>query len=311
MENPSHRKLRGYAFDPSLSIQLETYQINEITYEVPWEEIDYSNGTMRGEYIEIIDYDPSVDQFYKVIDLNDKGILANNGLDPSESNPMFHQQMIYAVAMTTINNFERALGRKIIWSPRKLNYDPDNDLEKYEEYVDKLRIYPHAMREANAYYSPQKKALLFGYFHSNPSDQVDQMPGSLIFTCLSHDIIAHELTHAILDGMQIHYNEPTNPDVLAFHEAFADIVALFQHFSFPDVLKHQIAKTRGNLSNQNLLGELAQQFGKAIGRYGSLRNGNQKYLIQKIIRKSWNRIKGEAYLWLQFLMLFFLYIIIG
>ena len=267
MSTPGSRKLRGYAFDPSLSIRLDTHQINEITYRVPWEDIDYSDGTIRGDYIEIIDYDPTVKQFYEHIDFNAPNVLAENGLDPSESNPMFHQQMVYSVVMTTIKNFERALGRKVQWSTRKLNKKD----KKYEEYVGRLRIYPHAMREANAYYSPQKKALLFGYFHSNPADQADQMPGTLVFTCLSHDIIAHETTHAILDGLQRHYNQPTNPDVLAFHEAFADIVALFQHFSFPEVLKHQIAKTRGDLTQQNLLGELAQQFGVAIGHYGSLR----------------------------------------
>ena len=31
-------------------------------------------------------------------------------------------------------------------------------------YVRRLRIYPHALREANAYYDPEKIALLFGYF---------------------------------------------------------------------------------------------------------------------------------------------------
>jgi hypothetical protein len=98
------------------------------------------------------------------------------------------------------------------------------------------------------------------------------MPDSLVFTCLSHDIIAHETTHAILDGMHYYYNEPSNPDVLAFHEAFADIVALFQHFTFPEVLKHQIAQTKGDLASQNLLGKLAQEFGAAIGSYGSLRD---------------------------------------
>ncbi len=272
MNTPSHRKLRGYAFDPSLSNRLDTHHINEITYEVPWETFDKKKDPdcLIGEYLEIIDYDPTVDKFYESINLDDIDVLAQNGLDPSESNPKFHQQMVYAVVMTTIKNFEYALGRKVLWAHRKL--DRKTSKSKYEDYVDKLRIYPHALREANAYYSPQKKALLFGYFHSNPADQADQMPGTLVYTCLSHDIIAHETTHAILDGLQKNYIEPTNPDVLAFHEAFADIVALFQHFSFPEVLKHQIAATRGDLSAQNLLGELAQQFGVAIGHYGSLRS---------------------------------------
>jgi len=60
--------------------------------------------------------------------------------------------------------------------------------------------------------------------------------------------------------------------VLAFHEAFADIVALFQHFSYPGILRDQIARTRGNLANENLLGKLAQQFGAASGRGRALRD---------------------------------------
>ena len=265
ISRPIFRHLRGYAFDPSLSLDIDTFDVNNIVYKVRWEEKDFGNGP-RGEYVEVIDYDPTIKQFYKPVNLDDPYILATDGLAPSESNPQFHQQMVYAVAMLTIQNFEKALGRKIHWSTRLLS------TKDYEEYVPRLRIYPHALREANAYYSPQKKALLFGYFSATPANVASQMPGSLVFTCLSHDIIAHEVTHAILDGMHRNYNRPTNPDVLAFHEAFSDIVALFQHFSFPDVLKHQIAETRGDLEKQNLLGKLAKQFGTAIGQYGSLRD---------------------------------------
>ena len=258
------RELIGYAFDPSLSLKIDTVDINTITYRIAWEDLE--PGPI-GEYVEVIDYDPTIKKFYDPIDLDGKFELVNNGLYPSESNPKFHQQMVYAVSMVTIENFEQALGRKLFWATR-LREGSSN----YEDYVPKLRIYPHALREANAYYSPAKKAVLFGYFSAAPSDAALQMPGSLVFTCLSHDIIAHEVTHAILDGLHREYNQPTNPDVLAFHEAFADIVALFQHFTFPEVLKQQISRTRGNLEGQNLLGELAQQFGVSIGRYGSLRN---------------------------------------
>lgn len=264
IKEPTYRKLRGYAFDPSLSLKMDTATINDIVYKIPWEEV--VEGPI-GEYLEVIDYDPTVEKFYQPVDLNNPFLLAKEGLDPSESNPQFHQQMVYAVAMTTIKNFEKGLGRKILWAPRRLS-----DPKKYEEVVSRLRIYPHAMREANAYYSPIKKALLFGYFSSTPADERLHMPDSLVFTCLSHDIVAHETTHAILDGMHNYFNEPTNCDMLAFHEAFADIIALFQHFTFPDVLKHQIAKTKGDLGTQNLLGQLAQEFGTAIGEYGSLRD---------------------------------------
>ncbi|MBX3297675.1 MAG: hypothetical protein KF762_18400 [Acidobacteria bacterium] len=264
--DPPFRRLRGYAFDPSLSTRLDTAFVNEIIYQVRWEKKSRKRdeGLMPGpvgEYVEVVDYDPASECFYNPVDLSDELILAQDGLMPSEGNPQFHQQMVYAVIMTTIANFERALGRKALWSAGK-NF----------EFVRRLRVYPHALREANAYYSPEKKALLFGYFPASGMRPGKFFPGGMVFTCLSHDIIAHETTHALLDGTYAHFVEASHPDSLAFHEAFADIVALFQHFTFRDVLRHQIGKTRGNLKSQNLLGELAQQFGEAIGNYGALRS---------------------------------------
>lgn len=269
---PVYRKLRGYAFDPSLSVHLDTAIINQITYKVTWEEKSGlgDEGLMPGpvgQYLEVVDYDPASGCFYEPVDLNDKHILAQDGLPPSEGNPQFHQQMVYAVAMTTIRNFERALGRPALWAPRLLR-----DGRMRYEFVERLRLHPHALREANAYYSPAKKALLFGYFPASYDSPERYLPGGIVFSCLSHDIIAHETTHALLDGMHSRFNEANHRDSYAFHEAFADIVALFQHFSFPEVLRHQIARTRGDLASHNLLGELAQQFGEAIGNYGALRD---------------------------------------
>ncbi len=175
--------------------------------------------------------------------------------------------------MLTIKNFENALGRVILWSDHRPVVD--GHLAYYKEYnkafVRRLRIYPHALREANAYYSSQKKALLFGYFPST-SDRYGNTFAGMVYTCLSFDIISHEITHALVDGLHPYFSEPTNPDVYAFHEAFADIMAIFQRFSFPEVLEHQIALTRGDLESQNLLGQLAQQFGEAIGQRSALRD---------------------------------------
>jgi len=268
---PVYRKLRGYAFDPSLSVHLDTAVINEIVYKVDWEGSEDDGAELRsgpvGRYIEVVDYDPASQCFYAPVDLNDKHILAQDGLAPSEGSPQFHQQMVYAVTMTTIRNFERALGRPALWAPRLVR----NGGMRYE-FVERLRVYPHALREANAYYSPDKKALLFGYFPASFESPERYLPGGIVFSCLSHDIIAHETTHALLDGMHSRFSEANHRDTYAFHEAFADIVALFQHFTFPEVLRHQIARTRGDLSSHNLLGELAQQFGEAIGNYGALRD---------------------------------------
>ena len=264
LSEPTSRKLRIFAFDPSLSAQFDMAGIGEITIAIPWEK-KLQPGPV-GEYIEVVDADPASRVFYKPVDLNEKWILAQNGLAPSETNPLFHQQMVYAVAMTTIGHFELALGRVALWSSHRQSAATEE-----RRFVGRLRIYPHALRDRNAYYSSDKKALLFGYFPVGIKD-ANNTPGTLVFTCLSHDIVAHETTHALLDGVHPRFDEPINHDVLAFHEAFADIVALFQHFAYPGVLRDQIARTRGNLASENLLGQLAQQFGQASGRGSALRD---------------------------------------
>ena len=108
------------------------------------------------------------------------------------------------------------------------------------------------MQQANAYYSPQAHGILFGYFTANKTGQGRNLPGQLVFTCLSQDIIAHEVTHAVIDGIRTYFTEPTNPDVLAFHEGFADLCALFSHFSQKESLIDTIQRTGGRLYQTEL-----------------------------------------------------------
>ena len=264
---PFTRRLRVFAFDPALGMRVDTESLNETTLEVPWEP-DLQPGPV-GEYLEVVDVDPSSNACYAPVDLNHPHLLASDGLDPAEGVPQFHQQMVYAVAMTTIGRFERALGRTALWAPYMPLPKKGESLRTY--YVQRLRIYPHALREANAFYSPPKKSLLFGYFNAG-DNAGDNLPGGLVFSCLSHDVVAHETTHALLDGLHRYYQLDTNPDIAAFHEAFADIVALFQHFTIPEALKHTIARTRGELRRTNLLADLAQQFGQASSGSRALRS---------------------------------------
>ena len=82
-----------------------------------------------------------------------------------------------------------------------------------------------------------------------------------MFTCLSHDVIVHEITHALLDGLRSHFDVPTAADVLGFHEGFADLVTVFQHFMHQNVLEGQIRRNDGNLNRADLLTNIARQFG--------------------------------------------------
>ena len=273
--DPPYRRLRVYAVDPSFSTRLDTAGINEVTLQVPWERLGKGPA---GEYLKVEDVDAKGTS-YTPVNLDDPLLLAQDGWAPSEGNPQFHQQMVYAVAMKTIEQFERALGRPVLWN-RRPKPDPDDD----SEFVRQLAIRPHALRQANAFYSPQEIGLQFGYFEAAADDPGDHMPGSRVYSCLSHDIIAHETTHAILDGMHRRFNEPTNPDVLALHEGFADIVALMQHFTIPELLRQEIGRTRGDIETESMLGSLAVQFGRATGGRGALRDA-----IGRMEGKEWKR----------------------
>ena len=59
-----------------------------------------------------------------------------------------------------------------------------------------------------------------------------------LYTALSYDVIAHELSHAILDGLRPRFTEPGPPDQLAFHEALADLVALLSVFDLDGLAEH-------------------------------------------------------------------------
>ena len=261
--DPPYRRIRAYAVDPSFSSRLATAATNEAVLKVRWEALQ--PGPI-GEYLAVVDTDPD-GETYAPVDLDDGRLMAQDGWPPSEGNPAFHQQMVYAVAMTTIARFERALGRPVLWRPAMVAGRPNDD----RRFVQRLTVRPHALRQANAFYSPNDVALLFGYFEAG-AEAGDSIPGSRVYSCLSHDIIAHETTHAVLDGMHRRFNEPSNLDVLAFHEAFADIVALLQHFTLAEVLEREIARTRGDLEAESMLGSLAVQFGHAAGARGALRD---------------------------------------
>jgi len=246
-----------------------------MTLIVPYEDLE--PGPV-GKYLEVIDYDVTNKRYYTPVDLDHPHVMTGNGLDPSESNPQFHQQMVYAVASQTIFRFETALGREIKWNRRDR----------------KLRIFPHGMLTANAFFDPDLHALVFGYFRAVKTSAGRNLPGQMVYTCLSHDIVVHETAHALLDDQRYFFDESCSEDTLAFHEAFADIVALFQHFTMKEPLQEMIRLTGGeifrssvvpeiqpddngaliqaHLTKDNPLVALAVQFGEAMGTRRALRS---------------------------------------
>jgi hypothetical protein len=256
---PPVRPLKIYASDPMVGRDVRT-RIS----------IDTRNEPLRpgpaGARIVVIDYDATHKCFYAPVDLDDSAILMQGGIDHSESDPRFHQQMVYGVASRIVGIFDRALGRPVELSSEMKDGTPRP-----------IRLYPHAFNDANAFYTRSGGgAILFGYFRATATDPGANIPGQVVFSCLSHDVIAHELTHALIDRLspELAFRDSPHPDPYALHEGLSDLVAILDRFSLPSVVADEIRRANGRLTAASPLCVIAPQFGAALGLKRGLRTAD-------------------------------------
>jgi hypothetical protein len=252
--DPVERPLRVYARDPAARRREGATAIARLPYE-PLEP-----GPV-GSVIEVFDYDERRDHLHQPADLDSAFALLNQGFAPSLADSRFHQQMVYAVAMGVWHTFREALGRDPGWGFASAGTSP------------RLKIRPHAFEDENAYYDRERGELQFGYYRARAVAGRNR-PQGWVFTCLSHDVVAHEITHALLDGMRPCFRIPTNPDVAAFHEAFADLVAIFAKFAYPELVQAAIERAPQSPLADRALAWVATQFGQTTtGADAPLRTG--------------------------------------
>lgn len=247
-DDPVHRVLRVYTQDPGTS--RSDGAVAEI--EIPWEPV---GPGPTGCIFVVRDYHEPTGQTWTPIDLNDIRIASERGVAPSTTDPRFAQQMTYAVAMSTYERFRMALGRLPEFAPAVTRKTDKGRIE----------IRPHWKPEDNAYYEPDEAALTFGYTKSKASSAGATQAGAYVFTCLSHDVIAHETAHAILDGLRPHLMRPSNPDVAAFHEGFSDLVALLMRFRYKEVVRRGLEESKDETLDSPLLTDMARQWGRTDG----------------------------------------------
>ncbi len=149
--------------------------------------------------------------------------------------------------METYARFTDALGR-----------DPGFGPIPHED--GRLRLVPRAFRDANAYYDRETGTVEFGWQRAERFATGRSQPGGLVYLALSRDIIAHEVSHALLDGLRPNFLRPTHPDVPALHEGFSDLVAIFLHFTQKDIVAAAIERTQGGLETDQLAA-IGRQFG--------------------------------------------------
>jgi hypothetical protein len=130
----------------------------------------------------------------------------------------------------------------------------------------------------NAYYSRNQKALKFFYF-----DTASPPPTHTVFLCRSFDIVAHEVGHAILDGLKPGWLTIGNPPQTGgLHESFGDLTAIFLTLSQLDQCEAIVAQTKANLHAKNFLADMAEEFGLALGRPNGLRNADNDLKLSQV-----------------------------
>lgn len=205
MEKLRTRRVEVVAQDPSVR---RNGTIVTATISIPYEDLE--PGPM-GYAVHVIDYDATTGTMYRPVAVPSEEFIPAPRSGDIEGDPAFHALNAYALVMRTLNRFEFALGRRVAWGTGG----------------HQLKVVPHAFEHANAYYAEDAEALVFGYIRSD---------GAPTFFGLSHDIIVHESTHALIDGLRDGFTEPSSPDQAALHEGLADIVSLLSVFSLADVL---------------------------------------------------------------------------
>jgi hypothetical protein len=126
-----------------------------------------------------------------------------------------------------------------------------------------LHVMPAAGADMNAYYD--RRSLRFFYYNHK---------GRNVYFGDSADIVAHELGHAILDAMRPDFWSVQALEIWSFHEAFSDIIAVFNLLNYDRAVDAVLEETGGDLRRSNHASRLAEEVGRLIRDV----TGNPAYL---------------------------------
>lgn len=228
METTATIRVKIYAQDPLVE------EPGLVEIEIPRKDLE--SGPKDSQFV-VLDLDTSSGVMYQPAQFLPEG---NAFQEYQPDDIRFHQINVFATARYALDMIEAAIGRQVHWASGP-----------------QLIIHPHYMQARNAFYSRELGALAFFYFDI-PFKQ------GKVFTSLSHDVVAHELGHAALDGLKPLFLEAMHNETGAFHESFGDFTAMFSALTLPAVVEHVIAATGGDLRNESIASLLAEEFGYGI-----------------------------------------------
>lgn len=154
--------------------------------------------------------------------------------------PQFDQVNAHAVVANTLHMYDRYLGRPATWA-----------------FGGALTVNTHAGRGKTAFYRRWDGSINF--FEWNSSSL-----GKRVTTAQAADVIAHEIGHAIWDGVRPRAGYSNEAG--AFHEAFGDCSALLHALQHRSNLEKALEQNGGDLRQPSLLSRMAEEFGSAFNK---------------------------------------------
>jgi hypothetical protein len=134
---------------------------------------------------------------------------------------------------------------------------------------EQLLVVPRAGALENAFYHRESRSLQF-YF-----GELAGQRGRTVYSALSQDIVAHETTHAIVDGIAPDLYDAMSAESLAIHEGLADITAALLSMrnreSFGQA-QAQSPEALRDLQQSSRFSRIAEEFGKWRGHGDALRD---------------------------------------
>lgn len=164
--------------------------------------------------------------------------------------PQFDQVNAYAIVANTLSMYDRYLGRQAQWSFRG-----------------PLTVVPHKGTGKTAYFNGREGSINFFEWQS-PS------LGKRVTTSQSADVIAHEIGHAVWDGLRPRAGYSNEAG--AFHEAFGDCSALLHALQQDSNLSKALQQNGGDLRQPSLISRMAEEFGTAFNQEDNDPNNNDR-----------------------------------
>ena len=168
----------------------------------------------------------------------------------------FNGANAFGAVAATVNKYNEVLGEldagKIEWAFNK----------------PQLKVSPETGEYPNAFYARQYEGLHF--FHYKTTS-----------TAASGEVASHETGHAILDARRPGFMEGSGAETGAFHEAFGDTTGMLMTLGNARAVEAIVAQTggTGDLSSaRNMLSDVGEAFGHALGREGGIRTAKNDFV---------------------------------